>query len=45
MRRPSPRMEGVGFRVVSKRRLPDGSAWLNQYRVCEKLASSEENSV
>ncbi|CDJ48548.1 protein kinase, PfPK7 homolog, putative [Eimeria brunetti] len=45
MRRPSPRMEGVDVRVVSKRRLPDGSAWLNQYRVCEKLASTELSSV
>ncbi|CDJ36093.1 protein kinase, PfPK7 homolog, putative [Eimeria mitis] len=45
MRRPSPRMEGVDFRVASKRRLPDGSAWLNQYRVCEKLANTELSSV
>lgn len=41
MHRPSPRLEGVEVILASKRRLPDGSVWLNQYRVCEKLASSE----
>nr|AET50778.1 hypothetical protein [Eimeria tenella] len=41
MHRPSPRMEGVDVKLASKCRRPDGSVWLNQYRVCEKLASSE----
>lgn len=41
MQRPSPRLEGVPTQLATKRRMPDGSVWLNQYRVCEKLASSE----
>ncbi|CDJ40569.1 protein kinase, PfPK7 homolog, putative [Eimeria tenella] len=45
MHRPSPRMEGVDVKLASKCRRPDGSVWLNQYRVCEKLASTELSSV
>ncbi|OEH79810.1 hypothetical protein cyc_01413 [Cyclospora cayetanensis] len=45
MHRPSPRIEGVDVELASKRRLLDGSVWLNQYRVCEKLASTELSSV
>lgn len=45
MHRPSTRLEGVEVQLASKRQLPDGSVWLNHYRVCEKLASTELSSV
>lgn len=45
MLRPSPRLEGVDVEPATKRRLPDGTVWLNQYRVCEKLATTELSSV
>lgn len=35
MHRPSPRLEGVEVELASKRRLPDGTVWLNQYRFSE----------
>ncbi|KAL8427596.1 hypothetical protein Efla_005771 [Eimeria flavescens] len=45
LNRPSPRLEGVEVQVASKRRLSDGTVWLNQFRVCEKLASTELSSI
>ncbi|KAL8449032.1 hypothetical protein Emed_003384 [Eimeria media] len=45
MLRPSARLEGVEVQKASKRRLPDGTVWLNQFRVCEKLATTELSSV
>ncbi|KAL8448248.1 hypothetical protein Emag_004016 [Eimeria magna] len=45
MLRSSARLEGVEVQRASKRRLPDGTVWLNQFRVCEKLATTELSSV
>ncbi|KAL8275972.1 hypothetical protein Esti_000088 [Eimeria stiedai] len=45
MLRSSARLEGVEVLRASKRRLPDGVAWLNQFVVCEKLATTELSSV